>query len=84
MMEGYSIHEILETKGKKRISDKELLRNLSSEVIEENPKIIQDCRENPKAIEALIGRVMGKTRGQADPHIARKIIVELLKEIGII
>jgi len=84
MMAGYSIQEILETKGKKRISDKELLRNLSSEVIKENPKIIEDCRENPKAIEALIGRVMGKTRGQADPHIARKIIVELLKEIGII
>ena len=84
MMNGFSIHEILEKKGKKRISDEKLLVNFSNEVIEANPKIVKDCRENPKAIEALIGRVMGKTRGQADPHITRAIMVHLLKEKGII
>lgn len=84
MMAGYSIQEILETKGKKRISDKELLTKLSDEVIRENPKIVNDCRSNPKAIEALIGRVMGKTKGQADPHIARTIMIQLLKENEII
>jgi len=84
MMNGFSIHEILEKKGKKRISDEKLLVNFNNEVIEANPKIVKDCRENPKAIEALIGRVMGKTRGQADPHITRAIMVHLLKEKGII
>ncbi|MFX1313889.1 MAG: Asp-tRNA(Asn)/Glu-tRNA(Gln) amidotransferase subunit GatB [Promethearchaeota archaeon] len=84
MMDGYSISEILEKKDKKRISDDILLKNFSNEVIEENPNIVKDCRENPKAIEALIGRVMGKTRGQADPHITRSIMLELLKELGII
>ncbi len=84
MMNGFSIHEILEKKGKKRISDEKLLVNFSNEVIDANPKIVKDCRENPKAIEALIGRVMGKTRGQADPHITRAIMVHLLKEKGII
>lgn len=84
MMEGFSISEILEKKGKKRISDENLLEKFGSEVIEENPKIVKDCRKNPKAIEAIIGRVMQKTKGQADPHIARRIIIELLKEKGII
>ena len=84
MMEGFSISEILEKKGKKRISDENLLEKFGSEVIEENPKIVEDCCKNPKAIEAIIGRVMQKTKGQADPHITRKIILELLKEKGII
>ncbi|MFX0139607.1 MAG: Asp-tRNA(Asn)/Glu-tRNA(Gln) amidotransferase subunit GatB [Candidatus Hodarchaeota archaeon] len=84
MMDGFSVSEILEMKGKKRISDEKLLKKFGNEVIEENPNILKDCRENPKAIEALIGRIMGKTRGQADPHIARRIIIELLKDMGII
>jgi len=84
MMNGFSISEILEKKGKKRISDEKILKNYCIEVIEENPKIVKDCRDNLKAIEALIGRVMGKTRGQADPHITRNIMIELLKEKGII
>ncbi len=81
MMDGFSITEILEKKGKKRISDEILLQKFSNEVIKENPKIVKDCRVNPKAIEALIGRVMAKTRGQADPHITRNIILELLKKV---
>ncbi len=84
MMEGFSISEILEKKDKKRISDENLLKKLSKEVIEENPKIVIDCHDNPKALEALIGRVMVKTRGQADPHIARKIILDLLKQFELI
>ncbi len=84
MMSGYSIQEILEMKDKKRIFDEKLLKEYSNDVIEENPKIVNDCRENPKAIEALIGRVMGKTRGQADPHITRTIMIQLLNEKGIV
>ncbi|MFW9969672.1 MAG: Asp-tRNA(Asn)/Glu-tRNA(Gln) amidotransferase subunit GatB [Candidatus Odinarchaeota archaeon] len=84
MMKGFSIQEILEMKGKKRVSDENLLTKFSIDVIEENPNIVKDCQENVKAIEALIGRVMGKTRGQADPHITRDIIIGILKEKGII
>ena len=84
MMDGFSISEILEKKGKKRISDVKLLNKFGNEVIEENPNIVKDCRKNPKAIEALIGRVMAKTRGQADPHITRNIMLELLKDAGIV
>lgn len=84
LMNGSSIVEIIEKKGRKRISDERFLEKLSNEVIEENPKIVKDCRENPKAIEALIGRVMHKTKGQADPGITRRIILELLKKKGII
>jgi aspartyl-tRNA(Asn)/glutamyl-tRNA(Gln) amidotransferase subunit B len=84
LKEGYSISEILEKRGKKRISDKNLLKKYGEEVIQENPKIVKDCHNNSKAIEALIGRVMQRTKGQADPHITRTIIIEFLKKKGII
>ncbi|MFX1454311.1 MAG: Asp-tRNA(Asn)/Glu-tRNA(Gln) amidotransferase subunit GatB [Promethearchaeota archaeon] len=79
MMMGTSVSKIVETKGKKRISNEEIIEKYSVEVIEENPNIVEDFRENPKAIEALIGRVMGKTKGQADPEITRKIMRKLLE-----
>ncbi len=84
MMNGSSISKIIEKKGKKRISNEEIIEGNCKEVIKENPKIVEDCRKNPKAIEALIGRVMGKTKGQADPEITRRIMFKMLKQIGII
>ncbi|MFX1409758.1 MAG: Asp-tRNA(Asn)/Glu-tRNA(Gln) amidotransferase subunit GatB [Promethearchaeota archaeon] len=84
MMLGNSISKIIKDKGKKRISDEIHLEESSREVIEENPNIVQDCRKNPKGIEALIGRVMAKTKGQADPKITREIMLKLLREMRII
>ncbi len=84
LIKGFSISEILGMKGKKRISDESLLKRLSIEVIEENPMIKDDCRKNSKAIEALIGRVMRKTKGQADPKITRQIMLKLLRDMRII
>jgi aspartyl-tRNA(Asn)/glutamyl-tRNA(Gln) amidotransferase subunit B len=80
MMEGKSISKMIRDKGKKRISDNKILEHYSQEVIKENSNIVKDCRTNPKAIEALIGRVMAKTRGQADPKITRNLILKSLKE----
>ena len=82
LMKGFPITRIIKEKGKKRISDEKFLEKLSKETIEENPKIVNDCRENPKALEALIGRVMQKTKGQADPKITREILLTLLKKMG--
>ena len=84
MMKGKSLIQIIKDKGKSRISDKRHLKEVSLIVIEKNPKIVGDCSKNSKAIEALIGKVMAKTQGQADPGITREIIIHLLKEKGLI
>ncbi|MFX1497393.1 MAG: Asp-tRNA(Asn)/Glu-tRNA(Gln) amidotransferase subunit GatB [Promethearchaeota archaeon] len=78
MMKGKTISKIIEDKGKKRISDENILKEYCIEVIQENPTIIKDLAKNEKAFEALVGRVMGKTKGQADPKITRKILNRLL------
>jgi len=84
MMEGKSVSEIMKWRGKTRISDKKLLREYSIEVIDQNPKIVKDSRENLRAVEALIGKIMAKTKGQADPEITRSILMDLLKKKRII
>jgi aspartyl-tRNA(Asn)/glutamyl-tRNA(Gln) amidotransferase subunit B len=56
---------------------------ICKDVVQENPEIVEDFKENPRAIEALIGRVMAKTKGQADPGITRKLLSDLLNEIRI-
>jgi aspartyl-tRNA(Asn)/glutamyl-tRNA(Gln) amidotransferase subunit B len=80
IMRGTSISKIIDRKGKKRISNEEIIERNCTEAINENQKIVEDFRTNPKAIEALIGKVMGKTKGQADPGITRKIMIRLLEE----
>ena len=78
MMKGTSVSQIIKKKGKKRIYDEKIIEKLCRDVIEENPNIVKDFRKNLKALEALIGRVMAKTKGQADPKITREVMLELL------
>ncbi|KKK64901.1 hypothetical protein LCGC14_2979530, partial [marine sediment metagenome] len=80
MIHGVSLSKIIEKNGKRRISDEGVILKMCTEVINENPKIVKDCNNNSKAIEALIGKVMGKTKGQAHPKITRQIIIKLLQE----
>ena len=80
MMKGISISQIIKKKGKTRIYDEKIIEKLCREIIEENPNIVKDFCKNLKALEALIGRVMAKTKGQADPKITREIMLELLKK----
>ena len=80
IMRGSSVSQIIKERGKTRLSDEKIIKKLCREVIEENPQIVKDYLKNPKAIEALIGRVMAKTKGQADPAITRDLMAGLLKK----
>ncbi len=80
MMKGTSVSQIIKLRGKMRLSDETLIERYCKDVIEENPQIVADYLKNAKALEALIGRVMAKTKGQADPAISRKLMMKLLKK----
>jgi len=80
MMHGKSVSQIIKERGKTRLSDEKIIDSYCRDVIEENPQIVKDYVKNPKALEALIGRVMAKTKGQADPNITRDLMLRLLKK----
>ncbi len=80
MTKDSSISDILKKTGKQRISDKDKITEIVKEVIKENLKIVKDYEKNPKALQALIGKCMQKTKGQIDPEITKEIMLKLLKE----
>ncbi|MHA1803547.1 MAG: Asp-tRNA(Asn)/Glu-tRNA(Gln) amidotransferase subunit GatB [Promethearchaeota archaeon] len=81
IMKGIPLEKILKKHGKVRIDDETYIRKIVREVINENPKIVEDYFKKPKAMQALIGNVMKKTRGQADPKLTQTIMQEELKKL---
>lgn len=76
---GGNVDEIIERKKLMAIPKSEILK-YCKEVIEENPKAVQDYYGGKKqAMNFLVGQVMKKTRGRADPEETAKILSELLK-----
>ncbi|MFA4859526.1 Asp-tRNA(Asn)/Glu-tRNA(Gln) amidotransferase subunit GatB [Methanoregula sp.] len=54
------------------------------EAIRENPKALEDYRSGKAgAINFLVGQVMKKTRGKADPAELNKLLLEALKAMGV-
>ena len=67
--------QIIEDQGLKRISDVGTLEEKIDEVLSENQDAVQDYKNgNEKVLGFLIGQLMGKTGGKADPNKAREIL----------
>jgi aspartyl-tRNA(Asn)/glutamyl-tRNA(Gln) amidotransferase subunit B len=78
---GRGADEIIEEKGMTQISDEGRLRRVVEEVIGENPKVVEDYRRGKKkAVGFLVGQVMRKTEGRANPGMVNKILREYLEK----
>jgi aspartyl-tRNA(Asn)/glutamyl-tRNA(Gln) amidotransferase subunit B len=67
-------------KEKEKISSAEVLNNFVLEVIRENQRVVEDYLSgNEKSFEYLVGEVMKKTKGRADPKLTREILLDSLK-----
>lgn len=72
--------ELIQEKGFKQIGEEEGLSGIIDTVISENAKSVTDYRAGKnEALGYLVGQVMKKTRGQANPQIVNKILIEKLK-----
>ncbi|MFP4588608.1 MAG: Asp-tRNA(Asn)/Glu-tRNA(Gln) amidotransferase subunit GatB [Candidatus Bipolaricaulota bacterium] len=75
--------KIIERDGLRRISDEGKLAKVVEEVIGENGEAVSDYLEGrDQVLGFLIGQVMQKTEGQADPAKARSLLQEKLEEAG--
>jgi len=78
---GKTPSEIIKEKNLVQIQDEDFLTKIVKEVLEENPKAISDYKEGKKqAIGFLIGKVMQKTKGKANPNKTQEIIIKYIKE----
>jgi len=73
--------EIVREKGLLRISDEQVLKPIILKVFSEHKRAVHDALKDEKAINYLIGQVMKRTRGRADPVVTKNIIVQLLERI---
>ncbi|AAM02173.1 Asp-tRNA(Asn)/Glu-tRNA(Gln) amidotransferase subunit GatB [Methanopyrus kandleri] len=75
--------EIIEENGLLKVSDEDRLARVVEEVIEENPQAVEDYKSGKEeAIHYLMGQVMRKTRGQADPEVTMRLLRERLDSDG--
>ncbi|MEX2502794.1 MAG: Asp-tRNA(Asn)/Glu-tRNA(Gln) amidotransferase subunit GatB [Trueperaceae bacterium] len=74
--------QLVEERNLARVSDEDALLDLIRTVMDENPAIVASAREEPKAINALLGRVMKASGGAADPQAVRRLLTERVQSEG--
>lgn len=72
--------EIAQTRNLLQVSDEGELDRIVAEVLEQNPQAAQDVKNGEmKAIGFLIGQVMAKSQGKANPQLAQQLIKKQLE-----
>jgi aspartyl-tRNA(Asn)/glutamyl-tRNA(Gln) amidotransferase subunit B len=74
-----SPRDIARRHGLVRISEHEVLDKLIESVFREFPDAVRDAQTDAKAVHYLVGQLMKKTEGRADPQLANKLIRERLR-----
>ncbi|MCK0472318.1 Asp-tRNA(Asn)/Glu-tRNA(Gln) amidotransferase subunit GatB [Halalkalibacter sp. APA_J-10(15)] len=78
---GGNAEQIVKEKGLVQISDEGELLKMVTEVLDQNPKIIDDYKNGKeKAIGSLVGQVMKASKGKANPQMVNKLLLEEVKK----
>ena len=73
----HSPREIVEELGLGKIKEDHIVEDAVKEAIKENPKAIEDYLNGTEvALNYVVGQIMKKTRGRADPSIVLKMLKE--------
>ncbi len=81
MSSNKSPREIIEEKNLSQMDDKEEVKNIVLEVVKENEKAVDDYKEGKEeALTFLIGQVMAKTKGRANPEEVDSILKDVLNK----
>ena len=79
---GKEAEEIIETGGLKQITDETSLEKVVEEVLKENPQGVQDFKAGKeKALGYLVGQIMKKTKGKANPQLVNRFLREKMSNL---
>ena len=79
---GANPSHIIEEKGLVQIRDEAEIEKIIKEVASKNKKAVKDYQKGKRAaLQFLIGQVMVKTKGRADPKILPKLLTKFLKGV---
>ena len=72
--------QLLESEGLAQVSDQEEIARIAKEIIEKNPKAVQDYKNGKaNAFQFLVGEMMAKTRGTANPETVRTSMLKIIE-----
>ena len=76
----FDVNEYVKKQGLEIISDKEEIENYCRESIKENPEAVENYKKGEeKALHFIIGQVMRKSKGKANPSVVKEIILKILE-----
>ncbi len=83
VQQGCDPRAIVEERGLSQISDDAQLESLAREVVEEHEDVVRDYRSGKeKALGFLVGQIMQKTQGKANPQMANEKLREIISREG--
>jgi aspartyl-tRNA(Asn)/glutamyl-tRNA(Gln) amidotransferase subunit B len=72
--------EIVEEEGLAQVTDSGAIESICQDVLQENPSQVEQYKSGKDGVIGwLIGQVMAKSGGKADPQLVREILEKLLK-----
>lgn len=78
---GKNPEDIVKEKGLIQINDEDELKNIIEATLDENPKSIEDYKNGKdRAIGFLMGQIMKKTKGKANPQLVKEMLTEMIKK----
>jgi aspartyl-tRNA(Asn)/glutamyl-tRNA(Gln) amidotransferase subunit B len=78
VMSGADPRRLVAERGLGQIADEAQVAELVERVLAANRPLVESVRENPKAVNALLGLVMKESRGKAKPDLVRRLLNERL------
>jgi aspartyl-tRNA(Asn)/glutamyl-tRNA(Gln) amidotransferase subunit B len=81
VLSGKTAEKIVDERDMGRIADRGLLDGLVDQVFAENGACVEDAIKDDNAANYLIGQLMRKTKGKADPQMANDAVRERLKRL---
>ncbi len=77
---GKSVKELLNEMDLEQVSDSSEIENIISQIFEEEKQAVIDAKERPETVNFLVGKVMQKTKGKADPVKTLELIKSKLDQ----
>ncbi len=75
---GKSLSEIISEKDLGNVSDESSISSIIDEVLKEESTAASEVKEKPETVNYLVGKVMQKTKGKADPNLTLNIMKKKL------
>ncbi|MDG2764886.1 hypothetical protein P7M25_26515, partial [Vibrio parahaemolyticus] len=78
---GESAKNIIDKQGLIQINDEEELSRVIDEVIKDNQQSVEDFKNGKdRALGYLMGQIMKKTKGKANPNTANKMLIDKINK----